>query len=118
MTLSFQHYSLTALAVVLISGCQADVDTSGPQAPILRGIADLGLDGAGVAFNDYDGDGDADIYITNNDSGTFGLEFRNRLWENDGNGYFTDVAQARGAANEGGLGRGISFGDYDNDGDG
>ncbi len=124
MTLSFQHYSLPALAVVLISGCQADMDTSGPQAPILfveqaeeRGISDLGLDGAGVAFNDYDGDGDADIYISNNDSGTFGLEFHNRLWENDGNGYFTDVAQARGAANEGGLGRGISFGDYDNDGD-
>ena len=82
-----------------------------------RGIADVGLDGAGVGFNDYDNDGDADIYITNNDSGTYGLDFRNRLWENDGSGHFTDVAQARGAANEGGLGRGITFGDYDNDGD-
>ena len=113
-------------AVALLAGCQAGAGAAeaGADPPIRfseeaaeRGIADIGLDGAGVAFNDYDNDGDADIYITNNDSGTFGLDFRNRLWENDGSGHFTDVAQARGAANEGGLGRGITFGDYDNDGD-
>ena len=111
-------------ATLLAAGCAAGAAEGETDPPIRfseeaaeRGIADVGLDGAGVAFNDYDYDGDADIYITNNDSGTFGLDFRNRLWENDGSGYFTDVAQARGAANEGGLGRGITFGDYDNDGD-
>ena len=113
-------------AAVLLAGWQtdagaADAATDPPirfsEEAAERGIADVGLDGAGVGFNDYDNDGDADIYITNNDSGTYGLDFRNRLWENDGRGYFTDVAQARGAANEGGLGRGITFGDYDNDGD-
>ena len=111
-------------ATLLAAGCAAGAAEGETDPPIRfseeaaeRGIADVGLDGAGVAFNDYDNDGDADIYITNNDSGTFGLDFRNRLWENDGSGYFTDVAQARGAANEGGLGRGITFGDYDNDGD-
>ena len=112
------------IAVLLAAACAPDTPEAEAPAPIRfeeqaeeRGIADLGLDGAGVAFSDYDGDGDADIYITNNDSGTAGLDFRNRLWENDGRGYFTDVAQARGATNEGGLGRGITFGDYDLDGD-
>ena len=114
-----------AIAVgMLLGGCQAGEESDQAGVPIRfteqaaeRGIADVGLDGAGVAFNDYDGDGDPDIYVTNNDSGTLGLEFRNRLWENDGNGYFTDVAEARGATNDGGLGRGITFGDYDRDGD-
>ena len=114
-----------AVAVgMLLGGCQTDNDSDQANVPIRfteeaaeRGIEDFGLDGAGVGFNDYDGDGDADIYITNNDSGTLGHDFRNRLWENDGNGYFTDVAEARGATNEGGLGRGITFGDYDLDGD-
>ena len=117
------------LASVLVAGllaaaCAPDTPEAEAPAPILfveqaeeRGIMDLGLDGAGVAFNDYDGDGDTDIYITNNDSGTPGVDFRNRLWENDGRGYFNDVAQARGVTNEGGLGRGITFGDYDLDGD-
>ncbi|MCY3814946.1 MAG: VCBS repeat-containing protein, partial [Gammaproteobacteria bacterium] len=101
----FRVGSIAIAAGVLLGGCQAG-DESGQKGdesgqasvPIRfaeeaaeRGIADIGLDGAGVAFNDYDGDGDADIYITNNDSGTLGHEFRNRLWENDGNGYFTDV---------------------------
>ena len=111
-------------AIMLLAAWPAGAAEAEADSPIRfseeaaeRGIADIGLDGAGVAFNDYDNDGDADIYITNNDSGTFGLDFRNRLWENDGSGYFTDVAQDRGAANEGGLGRGITFGDYDLDGD-
>ena len=112
------------LAAVLLPGAATAAAETGATPPIRfseeaskRGIADPGLDGAGVAFNDYDGDGDADIYITNNDGGTIGLAFRNRLWENDGSGNFIDVAAARKVANEGGLGRGITFGDYDLDGD-
>ena len=115
---------LAIFASVLLAGCEADGASDEAEPPIRfseeaaeRGIADTGLDGAGVAINDYDNDGDADIYITNNDSGTLGLDFHNRLWENNGKGYFTDVAKARGAANVGGLGRGITFGDYDLDGD-
>ena len=113
-----------SVAGLLAAACAPDTPEAEAPAPIRfveqaeqRGIADAGLDGAGVAFNDYDGDGDADIYITNNDSGTLGLDFHNRLWENDGRGYFTDVAEARGVTNKGGLGRGISLGDYDLDGD-
>lgn len=81
------------------------------------GILDAGVNGAGVAFWDYDQDGDVDVYITNSDSGTLHLGLYNRLWENDGTGKFRDVAEQRGAVNLGGLGRGISWGDYDNDGD-
>ena len=122
----FLHAPLASALVagLLAAACAPGTPEAETPAPIRfveqaeeRGIADLGLDGAGVAFNDYDGDGDADIYITNSDSPAAGVDFRNRLWENDGRGYFTDVAQARGVANEGGLGRGITFGDYDLDGD-
>ena len=70
-----------------------------------------------MAFWDYDQDGDVDVYITNSDSSTNLLGIHNRLWENDGTGKFRDVSEERGVANLGGLGRGISWGDYDNDGD-
>jgi len=78
------------------------------------GIADLGVNAAGGAFGDYDNDGDVDIYVSASDP-ISGL--RNRLWENDGTGHFTDVAIERGVAAEGSQGRGVSWGDYDNDGD-
>ena len=52
------------------------------------GILDAGINGAGVAFWDYDQDGDVDVYITNSDSGTAHLGLHNRLWENDGTGVF------------------------------
>lgn len=78
------------------------------------GIADLNTNSAAVAFTDYDNDGDLDMYISVEDTAE-GLH--NRLWENDGTGKFADVAQQRGVQNAGGLGRGISWGDYDNDGD-
>jgi hypothetical protein len=81
------------------------------------GLGDSGLNGAGVAFSDYDNDGDVDIYISNADAATLEFGIHNRLWQNDGHGKFTDVAKERGAANLGGLGRGVSWGDYDNDGD-
>ena len=94
------------------------------QAPIRftdvseeSGMLDAGVNGAGVAFWDYDQDGDVDVYITNSDSSTNLLGIHNRLWENDGTGKFRDVSEERGVSNLGGLGRGISWGDYDNDGD-
>ena len=78
------------------------------------GIADEAINAAGPSFVDYDNDGDTDIYVSV-EALADGLE--NRLWENDGNGNFTDVAAARGVDNAGGLGRGVGWGDYDNDGD-
>ena len=70
------------------------------------------LYGLGVVAGDYDNDGDPDIYV-GNDSGP------NYLYENSGDGTFTDVAWMKGAAyGEGGsqqASMGIAFGDYDND---
>ena len=70
------------------------------------------LYGLGVVAGDYDNDGDADVYVAN-DTGP------NYLYENSGDGTFTDVAWMKGAAyGEGGESQGcmgIAFGDYDND---
>ncbi|MDW8326546.1 MAG: FG-GAP-like repeat-containing protein [Anaerolineales bacterium] len=77
------------------------------------------LNGAGfiASFNDYDNDGDADIYLVN-DEWVNGIG--NKLWRNDGPGClgwcFTQVAEQSGAASKL-FGMGLAVGDYDNDGD-
>ncbi len=74
--------------------------------------------GSGVAFFDYDNDGDADLFLVNSAAwpgrqakGTVG----NRLYQNDGKGKFTDVTAAAGLAMTH-FGQGVAVGDYDNDG--
>ena len=105
------------LTVLTFAGAHADGSLRFDDIAEQAGLADPGLNGAGVAFSDYDNDGDVDIYISNADAATLEFGIHNRLWENDGKGQFTDVAKERGVANLGGLGRGVSWGDYDNDGD-
>ncbi len=78
------------------------------------GVADLAVNSSGPSFVDYDNDGDIDIYVVTE---YHGKNQGNRLFENDGSGKFTDVALLRGVDNQTGLGRGASWGDYDNDGD-
>ena len=67
----------------------------------------------GLAFNDYDGDGFADILVSNDGEPHF-------LYHNDGNGKFTEEALEAGVAyNENGVavsGMGVAFNDYNNDG--
>ena len=63
--------------------------------------------GRGVAWGDYDGDGDQDLYLTN-----YGLA--NKLFRNDG-GSFVDVTV--GPLGDDGTGTGAAWADYDNDGD-
>jgi len=72
--------------------------------------------GRGVNWGDYDNDGDLDIYVSN-----YRLQ-ENFLWQNNGNGIFTNVAnlsEVAGDEVEGWWGHtiGSSWGDYDNDGD-
>ena len=80
--------------------------------------------GWGTALFDYDNDGDLDIFVTN---GSTFQELKNpevlipqvdALYRNDGDGSFSDVSEISGIT---GLptrvGRGATFGDYDNDGD-
>ena len=61
----------------------------------------------GVAVGDYDNDGRPDIYVSN-----YGVS---RLYHNNGDGTFTDVAPKLGCARKG-WSTGASFGDYDGDG--
>ena len=83
------------------------------EATTAAGLVDHDLlYGLGVVAGDYDNDGDADLYVAN-DTGP------NYLYDNGGDGTFTDVAWMKGVAyGEGGEPQGcmgIAFGDYDND---
>lgn len=62
----------------------------------------------GAAAGDFDGDGDADLYVT-----AYG---GNTLYRNDGNGKFADATKTAGVAGSGWSSSAGWF-DYDNDGD-
>jgi hypothetical protein len=75
--------------------------------------------GSGLAFLDYDGDGDQDLLLVNSD------EWQPRkgdprptqaLYRNDGKGHFDDVT-AQAGLDQTFFGMGVAVGDYDNDGD-
>ena len=72
------------------------------------GINETGLT-LGVAWGDYDSDGDVDMYVAND----FG---RDALLRNNGDGTFTDVSKESGAFDPG-YGMSATWGDIDNDGD-
>ncbi|MGH9509091.1 MAG: CRTAC1 family protein [Terriglobales bacterium] len=63
--------------------------------------------GQGVAVDDYDNDGDADLYVT--------AFPRNTLLRNHGDGTFTDVTEKAGVA-AGGWSSSAAFFDYNRDG--
>ncbi len=79
---------------------------------VVAGVGELGLC-LGSVFGDYDNDGDADLYVSND----FG---RKTLYRNDGLGSdgiprFTDATVETGTLAYG-AGMSASFGDYDNNG--
>jgi len=74
---------------------------------LARGADNGGSDGVAAVFADYDNDGDSDLYVVND-----GV---NRLYQNDGEGNFTDVAPASGV-DDPASDASASWGDYDNDG--
>ncbi|HMB71197.1 MAG TPA: CRTAC1 family protein [bacterium] len=84
-----------------------------------------------AAFADYDLDGDLDLFIGNEaflrseiDEGDVGwtvpdgedLPYPSQLFRNEGDGTFTDVAEAAGVTNLR-YAKGCAWGDYDGDGD-
>jgi len=91
------------------------------QAPIFDAQLDhimpqVASMGASVSIVDFDRDGWQDLYVTSS-----ALDTANRLYRNDGDGTFTDVAPALGLADVNRRGTGVSmgsiWGDVDNDGD-
>lgn len=65
----------------------------------------------GVAAADYDNDGRIDFYVTS------GYSAANLLYHNEGGNTFSQVARRAGLELEAFQGQGVSWGDYDNDGD-
>ena len=104
------------------------------------GVADESF-GAGCAFGDYDEDGYVDLYVCNyvefqfnaadreRSGRQYGSEIpytinpssyppvQNRLYRNNGDGTFTDVAEEAGVANAQGRSLGALFFDFELDGD-
>jgi hypothetical protein len=80
---------------------------------VSSGIASVKGKALGVAFNDYDGDGFADIFVANDGMEQF-------LFHNKGDGTFDERALDAGVAySDDGktfAGMGVAFADYDNDG--
>jgi Tol biopolymer transport system component/formylglycine-generating enzyme required for sulfatase activity len=81
----------------------------------ITGLAGVSNDRLGqpAAWGDYDGDGDADLFVPNYLDGQ--TDAPSRLYRNEGDGTFTDVAGSAGVA-VGGTPRGCAWADYDNDG--
>ena len=74
-----------------------------------------------AAWADYDSDGDLDLFscaesMPESPEAGAALIFPSRLFRNDGDGAFTNVADAAGVANLRYC-KGSAWGDYDNDGD-
>ena len=67
--------------------------------------------GRGCAWGDFDGDGDADLFVSCAAGNSY------YLYRNNGNGTFTDIASTAGVLGAGASGQGACWGDYDNDGD-
>ena len=77
--------------------------------------------GGGVAFLDYDGDGDPDLLLVNSDywdptEAEGKPPAHHALYRNDGTGRFVNVTREAGLT-EHFYGMGVAVGDYDNDGD-
>ena len=112
---ALKHYGFVLQEVAHRSGIDFthQAPTLDPKlAHIMPQVASMG---ASVTVVDYDKDGWPDIYVTDSAEGS-----RNRLYHNNHDGTFTDVADNMGVADLNRPGTGVSmgavWGDYDNDG--
>ncbi len=72
------------------------------------GLSNEGLS-EGATWGDFDNDGDPDLFVTMENG-------PNRLYQNSGDGTFTEIGAQAGVADQR-SGRAAIWGDYDNDGD-
>ena len=77
------------------------------------GLGDAHYPSQTAAWGDYDNDGDLDLYVGN--EWTPMLAAPSQLFRNNGDGTFTDVAEAAGVANRR-RAKSVVWGDYDGDG--
>jgi hypothetical protein len=75
---------------------------------VRAGVDDNGV-GVGCAWGDYDNDNLVDLFVSNRPGS-------DRLYRNNGDSTFTDVAPGFGMSDPSGLGESVAWGDYDNDG--
>ncbi|MFH1282613.1 MAG: FG-GAP-like repeat-containing protein [bacterium] len=79
------------------------------------GGSSTGLMYGGVAWGDYDDDGDLDVLASGSDSI---MDFQLRIYENTGEGIINSNQIEVGGSSDSGLYYGdVAWGDYDNDGD-
>lgn len=123
-----------ALFAVLLASCAPEEEHQSESWFVERGM-ERGVDfqhstgserrfqlpeimGSGVGLFDYDNDGDLDLYLVQCGDLEASAEDRppNRLFQNDGRGFFQDVTTAAGVGDRG-YGMGCATGDYDADGD-
>ena len=96
------------------SDSDSDSDSNGHgggfvDVALAAGVDATAQDSSGVCFGDIDNDGDRDLLVVSNFDDS-------KLFENNGNGTFTDISAASGLGGAGRSSIGCSFGDVDNDG--
>ena len=119
---------VTALGGALVGAAEAPIrftEVAATAGLTLRNIAGaptkdyvIESTGNGVAFFDFDNDGDMDVLLTNGSTLSRlakGGHPMVALYQNDGGGRFTDVTKAAGLVRLG-WASGVCVADYDNDG--
>jgi enediyne biosynthesis protein E4 len=81
------------------------------------GIPSGGDDRHGSSWGDFNGDGLLDLFITiGGNSGNILPGKTDHLYQNNGDGTFTEVTAQAGVQNSNGRGRSVNWVDYNNDG--
>ena len=121
-------FTTTKNQIFINQGLNADSIPTFSEEAEKRGIADEGRTTQGTFF-DYDNDGDLDLYLSNYPGTGFKTpnfsfaafmknvnpEKSDRLFANDGKGFFTDVTENAGLLNFG-LSLSATVGDFNQDG--
>ncbi|NNE42615.1 MAG: T9SS type A sorting domain-containing protein, partial [Gemmatimonadetes bacterium] len=90
-------------------------DGDGTFTDVTDSLVITDTNGMGSTVGDYDNDGDIDWFVSSIYDTTGTTQDGNRLYQNDGNGVFTDVTTAAGVR-DGLWGWGATMQDFNNDG--
>jgi hypothetical protein len=104
----FYRRTMRAILVAILTSTVLGAASPPPSFELVAGLADS-IETRAAAWGDFDGDGDADLYVG------FAGAAPNKLHRNEA-GRFVDIAHALGVDLTG-ITRQVSFVDSDNDGD-